>query len=78
MCEFSSVYCTYIINGSITPEILIRGRQKIYLLKLLKGEHPRTKKWQNCGTEVLCVMLFYEGADLTHIVNKVLGKTVNF
>ena len=46
------------------------------LLKLLKGEHP-TKKWQNCGTEVLCVMLFYDGADLARIVNKVLGKTVN-
>ena len=44
-------------------------------MKLLKGEHP-TKKWQNCGTEVLCVMLFYDGADLTRIVNKVLGKTV--
>ena len=34
------------------------------LLKLLKGEHP-TKKWQNCGTEVLCVMLLCDGADLT-------------
>ena len=43
------------------------------LLKMLKGEHP-TKKWQNCGTEVLCVMLFYDGAELTRIVNKVLGK----
>ena len=43
------------------------------LLKILKGEHP-TKKWQNCGTEVLCVMLMYDGADLTRIVNKVLGK----
>jgi len=40
---------------------------------MLKGEHA-TKKWQNCGTEVLCVMLFYDGADLTRIVNKVLGK----
>ena len=47
------------------------------LLKLLKGEHP-TKKWQNCGTEVLCVMLFYDGDDLARIVNKVLGKTVNY
>ena len=44
------------------------------LLKILKGEHP-TKKWQNCGTEVLCVMLYYEGADLARIVNKVLGKS---
>ena len=44
------------------------------LLKILKGEHP-TKKWQNCGTEVLCVMLYYEGADLAKIVNKVLGKS---
>ena len=44
-------------------------------MKLLKGEH-HTKKWQNYGTEVLCVMLFYDGADLTQIVNKVLGKTV--
>ena len=43
------------------------------LLKMLKGEHP-TKKWQNCGTEVLWVMLFYDGAELTRIVNKVLGK----
>ena len=42
------------------------------LLKILKGEHP-TKKWQNCGSEVLCVMLFYSGADLARIVNKVLG-----
>ena len=46
------------------------------LLKLLKGEHP-TKKWQNCGTKVLCVMMFYDGDDLARIVNKVLGKTVN-
>ena len=46
------------------------------LLKLLKGEHPM-KKWQNCGTEVLCVMLFYDGDDLARIVNKVLGKSVN-
>ena len=43
------------------------------LRKMLKGEHP-TKKWQNCGTEVLCVMLIYDGAELTRIVNKVLGK----
>ena len=42
------------------------------LLKILKGEHP-TKKWQNCGTEVLCCMLFYEGAELARVVNKVLG-----
>ena len=27
------------------------------LLKILKGEHP-PKKWQNCGTEVLCAMIF--------------------
>ena len=47
------------------------------LLKLLKGEHP-TKKWQNCGTEVLCVMLFYAGDDLARIVNKVLGNTVYY
>ena len=43
------------------------------LLKMLKGEHP-TKKWQNCGTEVLCVMHIYAEAELTRIVNKVLGK----
>ena len=42
------------------------------LLKMLKGEHP-TKKWQNCGTEVLCVMLMYDGAELARIVEKVLG-----
>ena len=42
------------------------------LLKILKGEHP-TKKWQNCGTEVLCCMMYYEGAELARIVNKVLG-----
>ena len=40
---------------------------------MLKGEHP-TKKWQNFGTEVLCVMLIYDGAELTRIVNKVLGE----
>ena len=42
------------------------------LLKILKGEHP-TKKWQNCGTEVLCVMIFYDFPELARIVNKVLG-----
>ena len=42
------------------------------LLKMLKGEHP-TKKWQNCGTEVLCVMLIYDGAELARVVDKVLG-----
>ena len=47
------------------------------LLKMLKGEHP-TNKWQNCGTEVLCVMLMYDEADLTRIVNKVLGKHFSF
>ena len=47
------------------------------LLKMLKGEHP-TKKWQNCGTEVLCVMLIYDRAELTRIVNKVLGKDCYF
>ena len=47
------------------------------LLKMLKGEHP-TKKWQKCGTEVLCVMLIYDGAELTRIVNKVLGKHFYF
>ena len=41
-------------------------------MKMLKGEHP-TKKWQNCGTEVLCVMLMYDGAELATIVEKVLG-----
>ena len=41
-------------------------------MKILKGEYP-TKKWQNCGTEVLCVMLYYSGAELARIVNKVLG-----
>ena len=47
------------------------------LLKNLKGEHP-TKKWQNCGTEVLCVMLYYDRDDLARIINKILGKTVFF
>ena len=47
------------------------------LLKIMKGEHP-TKKWQNCDTEVLCVMLFYSGADLARIVNKVLGMEFFF
>ena len=47
------------------------------LLKIMKGEHP-TKKWQNCGTEVLCVMLYYSGADLARIVDKVLGMEVFF
>ena len=42
------------------------------LLKMLKGEHP-TKKWQNCGTEVLCVMLIYDGAELARVAEKVLG-----
>ena len=45
------------------------------LLKILKGEHP-TKKWQNCGTEVLCVMLYYDGAYLARIACKVLGMKV--
>ena len=45
------------------------------LLKILKGGHPTTK-WQNCGTQMLCVMLFYEGAELAIIVNKVLVNTV--
>ena len=44
------------------------------LLKILKGEHP-TKKWQNCGTEVLCCMMFYDGAELARVVNKVLGTS---
>ena len=43
------------------------------LLKILKGEHP-TKKWQNCGTEVLCVMIFYDFAELARIANKVVGN----
>ena len=47
------------------------------LLKILKGEHP-TKKWQNCGTEVLCVMIFYDYAELARIVNKVLGNDCLF
>ena len=42
------------------------------LLKILKVEHL-TKKWQNCGTEALCVMLYYDGKNLARIVNKVLG-----
>ena len=45
------------------------------LLKMLKGEHP-TKKWQNCGTEVLCVMLIYDGAELARVVEKVLGMSL--
>ena len=44
------------------------------LLKILKGEHL-TKKSQNCGTEVLCVMLYYDGAEFARNVDKVLGKT---
>ena len=46
------------------------------LLKILNGEHP-TKKWQNCGTEVLCCMMFYEGAELARAVNKVIGTLTN-
>ena len=36
------------------------------LLKILKSEYP-TKKWKNCGTEVLCVMLYYNGAELEDV-----------
>ena len=32
----------------------------------------------NCGTEVLCIMLFYDGAELARIVNKVLGNIFLF
>ena len=34
----------------------------------MKGGHP-TKKWQNCRTNVLCVMLYFDGAELARIVN---------
>ena len=32
------------------------------------------KMWLNCGLDVLCVMLFYDGDDLARIVEKVLRK----
>jgi len=40
---------------------------------MLKKEHP-DKTWLNCGLDVLCVMLFYDGDDLAQIVEKVLRK----
>ena len=40
---------------------------------MLKKEHPE-KTWLNCGLDVLCVMLFYDGDDLARIVEKVLRK----
>ena len=40
---------------------------------MLKKEHPE-KTWLNCGLDVLCVMLFYDGDDLARIVEKVLCK----
>ena len=43
------------------------------LLLMLKKEHPE-KTWLNCGLDVLCVMLFYDGDDLARIVEKVLRK----
>ena len=43
------------------------------LLLMLKKEHP-DKTWLNCGLDVLCVMLFYDGDDLARIVEKVLRK----
>ena len=75
MCEFSSVYFPHITKRKYNARDFEKTKAA-NLPKLLKGEHP-TKKWQNCGTEVLCVMLFYDGTDLACIVNKVLGKTVN-
>ena len=42
------------------------------LLKMLKKEHP-TEDWQNCGTEMLCIMLYFDGDELVDTVNKVLS-----
>ena len=40
---------------------------------MLRKEHSE-KTWLNCGLDVLCVMLFYDGDDLARIVEKVLRK----
>ena len=40
---------------------------------MLRKEHHE-KTWLNCGLDVLCVMLFYDGDDLARIVEKVLSK----
>ena len=40
---------------------------------MLKKEHP-DKTWLNCGLDVLCVMLYFDGDDLARIVEKVLRQ----
>ena len=40
---------------------------------MLKKEHP-DKTWLNCGLDVLCAMLYFDGDDLARIVEKVLRK----
>ena len=40
---------------------------------MLRKEHHE-KTWLNCGLDVLCVMLFYDGDDLARIVEKVLSN----
>ena len=39
-----------------------------------KGALCSEKTWLNCGLDVLCVMLYYDGEDLARIVEKVLSK----
>ena len=63
-----------------TEEVDFDKSKAANLLKMLKVEHP-TKKWQICGTEVstcVCIMLINDWAELTRIVNKVLGKNCSF
>ena len=40
---------------------------------MLRKEHSE-KSWLNCGLDLLCVMLYYDGDDLSRIVEKVLRK----
>jgi len=39
---------------------------------MLRKEHP-TEDWQNCGTEMLCIMLYLDGDELVDTINKVLS-----
>ena len=41
---------------------------------MLQKEHHKKPGLANCGLDVLCVMLFYDGDDLARIVEKVLSK----
>jgi len=41
-------------------------------LKLLKKEHQK-ETWNNCGTDMLCIMLYLEGEELAETLNIVLG-----